>query len=149
MVSTFGLVCFFGQVFSFGFVIELILFTSKRCYVLVKTGFIFLCGGRIIKKKHMQIKFVGVLLLLLTIFLAPHPFIGLFRLVLWVFPVGLAFFTILAVFFARWSIRYVGNLEQECYFFEYRKQVFKDQKRGKKYKIQIFVIERLGLFKVI
>jgi len=84
------------------------------------------------QKKHMQIKFVGVLLLLLTIFFSASSLYWLIPLSSWVFFVGLAFFTILAVFFARWSIRYVGNLEQECYFFEYRKQVFKDQKEGKK-----------------
>src|SRR5574344_1406034 len=60
-------------------------------------------------KKHIQIKAIGV------------------------FLIGLILFSIVAFFFVRWSIRFVGDLEEDCYFFEYRHQVIKDEKEGKKY----------------
>jgi hypothetical protein len=49
--------------------------------------------------------------------------------------IGLILFSIVAFFFVRWSIPVcVGDLEEDCYFYEYRHQVIKDmKKKGKKY----------------
>jgi hypothetical protein len=83
-------------------------------------------------KRHFQIKVVGVLLMAFAVFSSASSLYWLMPLNSWVFLIGLILFSIVGLFFARWSVRYVGNLELDCYFFEYRKQVFYDQKEGKK-----------------
>jgi len=84
-------------------------------------------------KKHIQIKAIGVSLIFLAIFFSASSLYWLLPLSPYVFLIGLILFSIVAFFFVRWSIRFVGDLEEDCYFFEYRHQVIKDEKEGKKY----------------
>ncbi len=84
------------------------------------------------QKKHFQIKTIGALLMILGVFFSASSLYWLMPLSSYIFFIGLILFTVAGFFFVRWSIRYVGDLEQDCYFFEYRKQVYYDQKEGKK-----------------
>lgn len=82
-------------------------------------------------KKHAQLVVVGVLFLMLAIFFSAASLYWLMPLTSWVFVIGLVLFSVVGFFLVQKSVRYVGFLEQDCYFFVYRKEVFYDQKEGK------------------
>lgn len=83
-------------------------------------------------KKQAWIKVISVLLVVLAIFFSASSLYWLLPLTPWVFLVGLVMFSVGGAFLIHYSIRYFGLLEQDCYFLEYRRQVLKDKKEGKK-----------------